>query len=123
VLGNHGKLTLEIWATDRLPNNTPNAQTLAERDLWDIVTVETLLDGEELELNLTKRSGIYQYINCRTAITRYYRFYRIGFANSINPAMVIGADFLGPLLFNSTVIYPAENIIPPDQDYIPTSAI
>jgi hypothetical protein len=116
-------MVIQIWACNSLPSNTPSLSNLTNTSLWDVYNVPTTWGNSlgRLQISNISTSGIYRISKILTNITKYYRFYRIGFVNTTSASASGGSiiNLRDLQLTNSSIIYPAQYILGPTSNHIP----
>jgi hypothetical protein len=113
---------LSVWACNSLPGNTPTNVNLTNPDLWDKyeLTVNNLsvssgrTDTAALPVTI---SGGYRFHLVNTGITKYYKYYRIGWKNAVAASGAILGHPSHYLLFNSSVLSAELDLVPPIAGY------
>jgi hypothetical protein len=114
---------LSIWATNVLPSNTPTNANLINPNLWDKyeLTINNINNtgsrSDVTNLPVTA-SGGYNFHLVNTGISKYYKYYRVGWKNAV--AGTTGSSVRYPahyLLFNSSVLSADLDLIPPIAGY------
>lgn len=117
-------MVIQIWACNSLPNNTPSLSNLTNTSLWDIYNVPTTWGNTSGSLEISSNfstSGLYNISKILTNITKYYRFYRIGFVNTTTGGGSGGSiiNLKALQLTKSSIIYPAQYMLGPTSSHIP----
>jgi hypothetical protein len=113
---------LSIWATNALPANTPTNVNLVNPALWDkyeaVVAPLNVQAGKTGLSTLTLvTSGGYSFHLVSTGITKYYKYYRIGWKDVV---LVGGGNVTSLnhfLLFDSSVLSADLDLVPPIAGY------
>jgi hypothetical protein len=113
---------LSVWGTNVLPNNVPTNANLLNPARWDKyeLTVSNLSieSGKTSIANLpVTTSGFYRFHLIDTGITKYYKYYRIGWKNIVASGGGNMTSHSHYLFFNSSVLSAELDLVPPVAGY------
>jgi hypothetical protein len=113
---------LSVWGTNVLPNNVPTNANLLNPARWDKyeLTVSNLSieSGKTSIANLpVTTSGFYRFHLIDTGITKYYKYYRIGWKNIVASGAGNMTSHSHYLFFNSSVLSAELDLVPPVAGY------
>jgi len=114
---------LSVWAATTLPGEVPSNANLTNPALWDkyeltITGINNAGSNSDISGLTTTTANGYRFITVNTGITKYYKYYRVGWKNAIVGASVSGINNISHFFFyNSDVISPDLDLIPPTASY------